>query len=93
MNYKELSKIPNALDKMNITNTMVGCIYYDRVSPVEGFNRLDSYINNLKKLYPDITEKELDDMINTFKEDMKKQVKFDMEAQANRKIEQVYINH
>jgi len=34
------------------------------------------YINNLKKLYPNITEKELDEMFNDFKVDMAKQVAY-----------------
>ena len=78
MNYKELSKIPNALDIMNITNTMAGCSHFDSVSPIEGFSRLELYINNLKKLYPNITEEELNKMVEEFEADM--------EAQ-NRKIE------
>jgi hypothetical protein len=73
MNYNELS--PNPLDKMNITNNMIGSAYFDKVSPIDNFSRLGNYINNLKTLYPHITEKELDDMIDTFKVDLKKQVK------------------
>lgn len=74
MNYQELSKEPNALDIMNITHTMAGCSHFDSVSRIEGFNRLRSYINNLKTLYPNITEKQLNNIIEEFEADMERQV-------------------
>jgi hypothetical protein len=33
----------------------------------------NAYINHIKKLYPNITEKELDEMFEGFKKDMEKQ--------------------
>ena len=61
------------LDILNITNTMAGAAYYDNVSPLEGFSRLELYINNLNKLYPNITEEELNKMVEAFKANMEKQ--------------------
>jgi uncharacterized protein YicC (UPF0701 family) len=74
MNYEELIRIPNALDILNITRNMEGCAHFDKVSPLNNFNRLQSYINNLKKLYPNIAETELNKMIEDFEADMAKQV-------------------
>ena len=87
MNYNELSKIPNPLDKMNITNNMIGSAYFDKVSPIDNFSRLGNYINNLKTLYPHITEKELDDMFKEFKQEVEKQHKMEEAARLARRID------
>jgi hypothetical protein len=70
MNYKELSKVPNALDILNIKRTMAGAAHFDNVSPIEGGSHLELYINNLNKLYPNITEEELNNIIEVFKANM-----------------------
>ena len=67
MNYEELSRIPNALDILNIMRTMKG-------AAEAGTTHLELYINNLKKLYPNIEEAELNKIVEEFKADMAKQV-------------------
>jgi hypothetical protein len=45
------------------------------------------YLSNLKKLYPNITEKELDDMFKNFKEEVEKQGKMEEAARLARRID------
>jgi hypothetical protein len=45
------------------------------------------YLSNLKKVYPNITEKELDDMFNNFKQEVEKQDKMEEAARLARRID------
>ena len=45
------------------------------------------YLSNLKKVYPNITEKELDDMFNNFKQEVEKQDKIEEVARLARRID------
>ena len=58
---------PNGLDILNIMRTMKGTVQV-------GTTHLELYISNLKKLYPNIEETELNKIVEEFKTDMAKQV-------------------
>ena len=47
------------------------------------------YLSNLKKVYPNITEKELDDMFKEFKQDVEKQDKIEEVARLARRIDRI----
>jgi vacuolar-type H+-ATPase catalytic subunit A/Vma1 len=47
------------------------------------------YLSNLKKLYPNITEKELDDMFKNFKQEVEKQEVMEEVARLARMIDRI----